>query len=96
MFYKDVVMLGDLRFGAGSSQTALTSLLDLRAPKANPTFTGTTTCNNLAVSGSRLEVAAGLTNTQLDGFNSIYFSNMNSGGHHQPKRVKFAAGKVAD
>ena len=53
--------------------------LATKAPLASPTFTGTTTCNNLAVSGSRLEVATSLTNTQLDGFNSIYFHNTNTG-----------------
>ena len=47
--------------------------LALRAPKVSPTFTGTTTCNSLAVSGSSLDAVASLTNAQLNGSNSYIF-----------------------
>jgi hypothetical protein len=40
--------------------------LATKAPLLSPTFTGTTTCNSLAVSGSRLEVATSLANTRLN------------------------------
>ena len=38
------------------------------------TFSG-----DITVSGSRTNVVAGLVNTQVNGFNSIYFNNTNTG-----------------
>ena len=60
MFYKDVVMLGDLRLGAGSRQTTLTSLLDLKTPLASPTFAGTTTCDSIKVNNIFTDSPEGL------------------------------------
>ena len=63
-------------------EKATTANLDLKAPKASPAFTGALTCAGtatlggaLTVSGSRDDVASNITNSQLNGFSSLYFNN---------------------
>jgi hypothetical protein len=58
------------------------STLNNKAPNSNPSFLGTVTCESdttiggaLTVSGARLNVASNITNSQLNGFSSLYFNN---------------------
>jgi hypothetical protein len=68
--------------------------LDDKTPKASPTFTGTLTCvdaatigGTLTVSGARLYVAQNITNTQLNGYNSLYFNNTSGASVSEVGRI---------
>ena len=72
------LLVGTTNVATALGEKATTTDLDLKAPKANPTFTGALTCagtGGLTVSGSRDNVAQSITNNQLNGFSSLYFNN---------------------